>query len=149
MERKCTHDYFTPERLKKKRIQRALCRHRWPKCCRRGWSAGPLWENRQEYSRKRRPLGSQQRGGESPTFALVSPFTHVKNKETEGAKHDGSDLLPVHRQAVPLGLILQKQRQTRLPRQTRPAKLGERKEALCGTMRCSPQKMIQKESSME
>lgn len=59
---------------------------------------------------------SKQRGGESKTFPFVSPFAHVKNKETEGAKHDGSDLLPVHRQTVPLSLILRTTRQTRLER---------------------------------
>lgn len=42
-------------------------------------------------------------------FPLASPFTHVKNKETEGSEDDGSDLLPVHRQMVPLSLILQTQ----------------------------------------
>lgn len=40
-------------------------------------------------------------------FAVASPFTHVKNKETEGSEDDGSDLLPVHRQMVPLSLVLQ------------------------------------------
>lgn len=42
-------------------------------------------------------------------FPLASPFAHVKNKETEGSEDDGSDLLPVHRQMVPLSLILQTQ----------------------------------------
>lgn len=35
-----------------------------------------------------------------------SPLTHVKDKEAEGAKHDGSDLLPVDWETVPLRLVL-------------------------------------------
>lgn len=37
---------------------------------------------------------------------MVSPLTHVKDKEAEGAKDDGSDLLPVDGESVPLRLVL-------------------------------------------
>lgn len=50
-----------------------------------------------------------QRAGETRAFPSASPFTHVKDEEAEGSERDGPNLLPVHRQAVPLGLILGKQ----------------------------------------
>lgn len=37
----------------------------------------------------------------------ISPFTHVKDKETEGAKDNGPNLLPVDWQTVPLCLVLE------------------------------------------
>lgn len=45
---------------------------------------------------------------------VVSPLTHVKDKEAEGAKHDGSDLLPVDRKTVPLRLVLREKDKTHL-----------------------------------
>ena len=37
---------------------------------------------------------------------VVSPLTHVKDEEAEGAEHDGTDLLPVDGETVPLRLVL-------------------------------------------
>lgn len=37
---------------------------------------------------------------------LDTSLTHVEDKEAEWAKHDGSDLLPVHWETVPLCLVL-------------------------------------------
>lgn len=38
---------------------------------------------------------------------IGSPLTHVKDKEAEGSKHNGSNLFPVHRQTVSLCLVLE------------------------------------------
>lgn len=39
-------------------------------------------------------------------FEEIVPFTHIKNKETDGPKYDGGQVFPIQTQSIPLRLIL-------------------------------------------
>lgn len=97
---------------------------------------------------------------------LDSPLTHIKDEEAEWAKNYGSNLFPVHRKTVSFSLVLGKKSNKRIHYSNKLLSMAisssnsvsssntpsvfcclDKKKKL-DTMRCSPQKMIQKESSM-
>lgn len=86
-----------------------------PKYYRRGLSAGRLcWKSKQKETDS---VKDKQKAGcivimteAAGVENRVSPLTHVKDKKAEGTKDDWNNLLPVHREAVPLRLILKKKK---------------------------------------